>query len=710
MKHRYSFGAARDLYEKNVHPRVMLGPADLIELRRRIKRGDGKKIMEGLRRKVSLLVSAILQSEDLRVSLVGDGSWNSLGTRVGRAMTDIAMVAALDEDAEVAEAVTRVMNTVLDPGYRSNGPAVSLHSMMMAYDILHHSFDERTRLAYVRQLQKSIHQALRQWSSTYLRCSGANVPLGNVLSNIEAALAIQGDAGASDLSAVLTQLVQSLEATLHTAVTVDGYPMEDIGYGTDVTAWVFLQCEWLRRAGLFDALAEYPRLKRFGQAMLHFVQPWGEDVSNTGDHGDDFGHRQFVLPRLATETGDPTLLWLHGTLHYHHGKVHPENTLPDYYIEVPLRSGFRTPASHLSLLVLDELKGERHPSKTDTETSYRDRGRGIVSFRSSWDKDATFVVFDGSQRSPSVAGHHHASCGHFSMSALGEYFSIDTGRYNNEQSCHSLVLIDGKSGESTEGEWCAVKRHGNLIDYIPGECCDFAAVDSSHQHDCIWARRYIGLVKGGGTPGYLWVVEDINKSDDWSDYWWQLQTSPENTIRTMKKSATIKGCRHGHFLDVHFAIPGPHGYPRPHSLKVEQDLSTTSSYKYIKDIDAHVERYQRPSDMVHGPVYRRPRLLGKVSGYNGRFMSVLIPRQKGSPKLKVRQAKSLDSSFAMKVTHASVEDTIIFAYEHQLLEAEGIEARGQWCVVRRSLKTGRVLAWEMAHGTSLKIDGKRFQV
>jgi hypothetical protein len=202
----------------------------------------------------------------------------------------------------------------------------------------------------------------------------------------------------------------------------------------------------------------------------------------------------------------------------------------------------------------------------------------------------------------------------------------------------------------------------------------------------------------------------MNKANDWADFWWQLQTSPENTINTSKKSATIKGCRHGHFMDVHFAIPGPKGYPKAHTLKVEQDVSTTSSYKYINDIDAHVEGYQRPSDMVHGPVYKRPRLLGKVSGYNGRFMSVLIPRKKGDPKPKVRQVSSLDSSLAMQVTHATVVDTIIFAYEHQLLEAEGIEARGQWCVLRRSLATDRVLAWELGHGTSLKVDGKPIQL
>ena len=109
--------------------------------------------------------------------------------------------------------------------------------------------------------------------------------------------------------------------------------------------------------------------------------------------------------------------------------------------------------------------------------------------------------------------------------------------------------------------------------------------------------------------------------------------------------------------------------------------------------------------MVHGPVYVRPRLLGKVAGYNGRFMSVMIPRRKGEKAPKASRLKSIDNSLAVKITFPAVEDTLIFAYEHDLLEADGIVGRGQWCVVRRSRATGEVLAYELGHGTKLVGDG-----
>jgi len=714
---RYSFGAAKKLYQKNVHPRVLLGPDDVTKLRDQIRRGDGKKIMSALRRKVQKLVGFVLDAENLATLLKGDGSHNSEAARISYGIDDLAMVATLDEDPDTLSAMGRLFETTCAPG---SGGRVGVSGMALSYDLLHAHLDDRLRRMYTRAAQAAVRKSLEATPS-FFKSSGANTPIGTTLSAIPTLLSIAGDPGVRDLSTDLEKLLKRFEASLRTAINIDGYPEEDTGYGTAVAAWLTMLAEMLRRAGAHDAYEECPRFSRFGRAVLHLVEPWGEDIANTGDHGDDFGLREFVLARLATETDDPTLLWLLGTLHYHHGKVHPENTLPDFYIEVPLRKGFRTHASFRSLLVLDELRGEVHPRKTKTTTQFRDRDRGIVSFRSGWHEDDTFVVFDGSHRSPSAQGHFHDSAGDFLLSAVGEYFAIGTGRYNNEQNCHNVVLIDGKSGRSTDGEWRQSYYHGNLIDYRPGDFCDFAAADSSHQHNCYWARRYFGLVKGAGTRGYAWTVEDINKANDWAEYWWQIQTSPENTITTRKGSATIKGWRHGNLLDVHFAPPAKHEYPKPHTLTVIQDLAEASSHKYLTNDPSnnlgrfrgpadHVRRYERPADMVHGPVYVRPRLLGKVAGYNGRFMSVMTPRKKGEKATRVSRLKSIDNSLAVKIAFPKVEDTLIFAYEHNLLEANGVVGRGRWCVVRRSRATGKVLAYELGHGTKLVVDGKALRV
>ncbi|MDP6359498.1 MAG: hypothetical protein QF473_30535, partial [Planctomycetota bacterium] len=91
------------------------------------------------------------------------------------------------------------------------------------------------------------------------------------------------------------------------AVGPGGYPEEDIGYGTMVASELIQMAEALTRAGWVDAWEECPRLSKVGQAVLHFVQPWGEFLAVTGDRGDDFQQREFCLSRLATRTKDLSL-------------------------------------------------------------------------------------------------------------------------------------------------------------------------------------------------------------------------------------------------------------------------------------------------------------------------------------------------------------------------------------------------------------------
>ena len=101
---RYAFGAAKNLYQENVHPRVLLGPDDVARLRDQIRRGDGRKIMSALRRKVQKLVGFVLGAEDLATLLKGDGSHNCEAARISYGIDDLAMVAALDEDADTLSA------------------------------------------------------------------------------------------------------------------------------------------------------------------------------------------------------------------------------------------------------------------------------------------------------------------------------------------------------------------------------------------------------------------------------------------------------------------------------------------------------------------------------------------------------------------------------------------------------------------------------
>ena len=703
MSDSFDFGYASSLYRENQHPRVFLGTREVLDLRQRVRSGLGRRIMVALRAKAEGLVEVVRDSRDVAQTLAeGLVAWDSPGSHVLFGLHDLAMQAVVDEDADSIGAACRVLSAMPE----ANGAAhMCLGSygtqrpfaVACAYDLVHGVLEKSERVRCARWLAGGVARGIpNELRPSFFRAAGGNVAVERMLTALAALLAVDGDTGVPDLSRERAELLSFYEASLHTAIGPNGYPEEDIGYGTMVVAKQAQMASALRRAGIFDAYETCPRLVRFGRAMLHFVQPWGEFLAVTGDRGDDFQQRELVLARLAERTNDPTLIWLLGTLHGS-GLVYPESREPHYEDQVPLSGELWVPASAFSLIVLGDLSSPAHPSRArpGLPTSFHDPGRGIVSFRSGWQDDATFLVFDGSQRGTSAQGHPHASCGHFSLSALGEYFAIDTGRYNNEQDQHNLVLVNGKSGRTTDGNWTQMTHHGLLTAYTPGGLCDFASADSSHQHDRYWARRSIGLVKGEGAPAYVWTVEDVHQDREWGEYWWCLNTCPENLIRTYTRKATITGWRGGNHLDVHFVRPPSNSHPRPRDLTLTQDQQSTSSHQYIRNPVAQAERFERPSDMVHRSAYVRPRLIAKLPGYDGRFMSLMIPRRHGEKPAGVRPLKSIDNSLAVRISFPDYEDTLIFAYEHHLLEAGGVKARGPWCVERRSRASGRVVEMQL---------------
>ncbi|MCX5659386.1 MAG: hypothetical protein NTW19_06635 [Planctomycetota bacterium] len=711
----FSFGSAVKLYQRHTHPRVLFGPDDLPKLKRQVRTGDGRRIMQAIRRKTRPDIDRLLSAaglaktiEDAKRRIDGSIVWN---------LFDMAMVGALDDDADAIAAAKRGLAS-LPVAYSQPGPANSYTMMYgchpLAYDLLFEHLSEAERAAYANWIiDGCLRPSLAASRANFIKSCGANTPICYTIPALLGLLAITGDPGVPDLAPEKAEILGMFEAALQGFLGPDGYPHEDVGYGTAVAGGLSHIVEAARRAGVYDAYADCIRYTRLGQATLQFVQPWGDYLTNNGDHTDCFLCREVPLARLAKETKAPELLWLLGTLHYPTAKAKAAPDPAAAFAEVALaRKGFHVPATSMSLLVMKDFKNPRHPSDAGVPTRFHAHDRGLLSLRDSWEPDATYLNFDACHRSPHAQGHFHASAGHFSVTALGEYFAIWPSRYNMEQSCHNVVLIDGKSGRSTHGEWIYARENGVLTEYTPGDFVDFASVDSAQQHNCLWARRAMGFVRrgksDGDAPSYLWTVEDLNKADDWADFWWQLHTSPENTIKIAGQSATITGWRKGNHMDVHFALPAPTDYPRAHVVKLEQDIATPSSHNYLRDLMASdpVSKLARPSEMVHGPVFERPRLLGKVSGYNGRFMSIMLPRLRGGAPAKVERLASVQNSLAVRITFEKVEDTLIWAYEHGMLEAGDVRARGQWCIVRRSRKSGRVISHAIGAGESLRVEGK----
>jgi hypothetical protein len=699
----YSFGAAEKSYRDNVRPRVHFSPADLPALRRQLQSGDALTVLREFRRRTREDIRRVLEfssDDELREAVLEPRTPGRRLIWAGRRTTiaNMALLSLLEENEDALSAVRRLFRIIPDADRSDQGRlAISYNAVGMicqAYDMVAPELmpEEREQLcdwAWTMGVQRN----LKELSHRIFKAPGQNIPMSGVLNALQALLCLDGEPEAEDAGALWERAIPMLEAMVQGCIGPEGYPEEDMGYGTLMTARVAHTADIIRRAGIYDVYERCPRYRKFGRAILHMTQPWGTHLTTTGDHGDDFGMRTFVLSRLAEENDDPVLIWL---------LTHLSDSG-----DISLDESRQVEHSFYSVLMAEEFGRGVPPTDVDPELSFLAPRRGMVSFRSGWQEDATYVAFDGSQRCPAAQGHQHASCGHFMLSAFGDYFAIGPGRYNMEQNCHNVTLIDGESGRTTNGQWHFMFHDGILTDYRPGSMVDVAAVDSSLQHDCFWARRHLGLVRGQHARPYVWIVDDINKNNDWAEYWWQLHTSPENTIEIRGDSATVTGWRSGNQMDVHFVLPDSSEYPRPHELQeLYQDIAEPSSYKYVTNIEEHLEKFDRPADQVHYAAFRRPRLIARIGGYNGRFMTLLLPRHADDPEPQVERLDSLPVSLAVRIRFREVEDTLIFAHEHNVLRANGVNGLGHWCLVRRHRETREVLEYELGEGTYLEVDGR----
>ena len=590
-----TFGVARRLYAQRRHPRLLMDERDMATLRKAVQREPGRRILAALRRKAERLGEEVAAQRDERAIVEGNGGWQSLSARLAFCAADVAMVAWLEERADWADLLARVTRLVIAHRSADTGwSRARLHLFHLAYpfDWLYGVWPADVRADYVRAALDRVRESVASLGDRFFLNAGANIPVTIMLDALRTLLAIRGESGSeAEEERLIADLVRRYEAAVHVTANAEGYPEEDIGYGTLMWSRLVEVGELLHRAGLFDVYRASPPFARGGRAILHFVQPWGGALSNTGDHGDDFRDREFALGRLAARQRDPSLIWLLRTLSYTHFSTGAKPP-PIQEIEVPLPGGGQTPASFRSLLVVRELGYGRPPGRCRLPTAFCDPKRGIVSFRSGWERDAVLAVFDGSQRSPAAQGHAHASGGHVSLSALGEYFSIDTG---------------------------------------------------------------------------------------------------------------VIGWREGHRLDVMAILPSGALFPKPHQWEWTQDVAGSSAWRYlgvpepmaerVQALQSRVALYARPSDLVHGPVYVRPRLVGRAAGYNGRFLVLLIPRRKEEPAPTVTPLPALPNVLAARIAWTDgMEDVVAVAYEHRLIQAEGMDERGRF-LVRRRLPGGRQIRW-----------------
>jgi hypothetical protein len=108
----------------------------------------------------------------------------------------------------------------------------------------------------------------------------------------------------------------------------------------------------------------------------------------------------------------------------------------------------------------------------DEPLSYFSDYRGLMTARSAWDRDATFLYFEP-RHVP--GGHTRASRNEFVLAAHGRVWAHRTVAVEDTSELHSVVLIDGK-GQGKSGGRCPA---GRTVAFADTPVATFAAADAA---------------------------------------------------------------------------------------------------------------------------------------------------------------------------------------------------------------------------------------
>ena len=205
------FGDARSLHVRHVHPRLLIGPRELADIRKSITAGRGRKVMEALRESTRPFVEAN-SSTDAVVRLFGDQTLHgSFAAQTIEKTFDMAMVGVLDDNAGAVDAAANVLRALAKTTIAANDGILvhaGLTSPLLAFDLLHDRLAEADRRAFCAWvLDGHVRRFIAKRRPTYFKNPGMNLTLGGALPAILAVLLMRNEDGNGPLDAELAELL-----------------------------------------------------------------------------------------------------------------------------------------------------------------------------------------------------------------------------------------------------------------------------------------------------------------------------------------------------------------------------------------------------------------------------------------------------------------------------------------------------------------------
>ena len=593
--------------------------------------------------------------------------------------------------------------------YKRNRPWVWTHlNVALAADICRNVLPKNTRKGIAGIMRKCI-DFNHMDSSLFGYSAGSNVILAQNVTAAICALTWGEESGHPYWEEIVELAAEAVHQYVRHGSDSDGFWYEGSCYGIDVySTLIFFYAQLLLQNNRRDLFEEIPTLEKVADAAQHMMMPDYEFMATTGDGGTGAPYGCWWLHLTARYYNRPDHL---GFWHAFQGPNHPIRPWGDIW---PWKARFKGADEHtaissighpdnsllMTFLHYDADAPVQSIEASPVPTAIFGTGTGTATFRTSWNKNATFAILLGSGRNRATHGHAHADCGHFGISVGGEYLAIDTGRYNTNEDQHNVVLIDGKNrlpSSSEGGGMSADTRSGRFKRYERHRLLDRCCADASHMKNVIWALRDFFFVRLGGDEAYIITLDNINDNAQHT-YQWQLNAHPDAKIEiTGDTTATIRGTAAR--LDCAFFQKPKGPLPdKPHSLTVRTDIAEWV-WPYGRDVD--MSPYEGWG--THLTVLERPLLIAEQETWSCMLASVIMPRRDGQTSFSSITSFPVANGIGLEVKSEEYIDRFFAAPDHAYIVSEYANGSAEFAMERRT-HTGEVVDCWVEKGGDVTFD------
>ncbi len=692
---------ALGMTDTGVHPRLLFGPEDIPVFREKAKRGiPGRALAEILRRCERATQPGNPDYIDVRPGSDLLSNWsNGAGNRTTDGLHCLAFAYLLTGDCRWADYGIALMRLCCVPSMQHAGIAQATleGELPLAFDILHPVMtpeDRRQVEVFLRECVVVPYQrSILAHPTRYFWGLGTNIFLHNFNKYVLAlGAAYRPDADA----AALAQCASLLRRTFHLGVDQGGAIGEGSSYGWGDAEWATLAAEVLRRAGVADLWEEEPNYREMIRQWAYLVLPGRRGQNTIGDAWRFAGTR----PPLAHlfhryRTSDPCLQWTWDRMGGR-GAIPAIGTAPECF----------SPHVGLAAIWEDDAAASADPGRQGWPLAKTSGQYGVTVMRSGWGDDDLYFSLLAAGRSSGCHIHQHVDAGHFSLFALNEAFSIDSG-YGDGRGCyHSVYMPDGKEPPSSPVDFDNCRRGGYTEAFAAAQRSAYVRVNIGEQWDCLWNYRHALQINAPGASPYMILLDNVNYANGYGHGIWLINSEPGNRVELDEPGgrADIRGRQHR--LECLWAWPCNTEYPSPHRLELATDVidsfplgHRTSDVDYFHGLPGKA----RPEGGGRWGAGLRPRVKATLWGYNGVLVSALVPRRRDEAPVEIDRFGD-PVQFGMTLRLGSVTDTIVASPFDRHINTRGIEGEAALAVIRRSSE-GRLLWWAAADAYALSVDG-----